>query len=101
MKKKEVVMLDEYIDVKEYRSFDQQQAAKTRINNALKRAGWPLDAAGFIVKYEAEKGNLTKIEGIGPVYEHLIDEAAKKIYKAMKIKPPKEKIRPVEKPKKK
>lgn len=85
MKKKEVIMLEKYINVaKMYRSFDQQQAAKTRMLNALGRAGWPLDAAGFIAKFEAEKGELTKIEGIGPVYEAILVDAANAIYKDLK-----------------
>ena len=97
---KEVVMLEKYLSVEKlYTRFDQQQAAKTRIQNALKKAGWPLDAAGFIMKYEAEKGNLAHIEGIGPVYEHILTDAANKINKAMKRKQVKKEK--VEKPKKK
>ena len=102
---KEVKMLDEYIvkdleKTKQYRSFDQQQAAKTRILNALRKAGWPIDAAGFITKYETEKGALIKIEGIGPVYEVILVDAANLIYKDLKKKA-KPKERPVVKPKKK
>jgi len=102
---KEVKMLDEYIvkdleKTKQYRTVDQQQAAKTRILNSLRKAGWPIDAAGFIAKYEAEKGALLKIDGIGPIYEVILVDVANLIYKDLKKKTkPKEK--PVAKTKKK
>ena len=98
MKKKEVIMLDKYINTKNYRSLDQKQAVKTRIMNALSRAGWPLDAVGFIAKFEAEKGELTKIEGIGPVYEAILVDSANAIYKDLKKKKPAKKEKTKEKP---
>jgi len=101
MKKKveKKLMLEEYLDVTQYNSLDQQQAAKTRILNSLRRAGWPTDAAGFIVKYQEDPEAIKDIEGIGPVYLDIIRIAAKKMAKQL-IRKTKPKEIP-EKPKKK
>ena len=101
MKKKvvEKIMLEQYLDVKQYNSLDQQQAAKTRILNALRKAGWPTDAAGFVTKYQEDPEAINDIEGIGPVYADIIRAAFKKMAKQL-IRKSKPKEIP-EKPKKK